>query len=376
MTTTTTRRRPADATGAAPAPGLSSVRVDPADAASVTGFADLPGLAARLARMAAELRLLTRNAPVWAMGAAGLGDAIEQAQTVREMAHSLTAVLTAEVDSRGLADDAGLSRNDWVAGHAPGLADGASAALTAVGAAMNEPRWQRLSALVRGGDVSVDKAAIIVRFRSGVEATADPEQLEAVVTSMVEAAPALSVKQLRRLASHARAVLRPPKDVEDEDARLRAGRSFTKIGRSAGLIRYLLQLDPEGAAILDAALDPLSRPRPDLDWAWWPSAPASSAQATPGSPEDTADPSDGEPTHSPHLASGETSDGHATHSPDPASAMTPQDVDRPDTTDEPGDPQPARPDRGRPRREHRPPARQVGARRRRRLSMRRRGDGG
>ena len=264
-------------------PGLSSVPVDPADAAEVSGFTSLPGLAARLARMAAELRLLSRNAPVWAMGADGLGDAIEQAQNVREMAHTLTAILTAEVDSRGLATDAGLSRNDWVAGHAPGLADGASAALTAVGAAMNESRWHRLSELVRCGDVSVDKAATIIRFRTGVEAVSDPDQLAAVIDSMVEASPALSVKQLRRLAGHARAVLRPPDDVEEEAACLRAGRSLTKIGRSAGLIRYLLQLDPEGAAVLDAALDPLARPRPDLDWDWWPAVPGT--RSTPASAE-------------------------------------------------------------------------------------------
>jgi hypothetical protein len=287
--------------------GLASVPVDPTDASEVTGFSDLPGLAARLARMGAELRLLARNAPVWAMGEVGLGDAIEQAQSVREMAHALTAVLTAEVDSRGLAADAGLSRNDWVAGHAPGLADGAAAALTAVGAAMNEPRWQRLSALVRCGDVSVEKAAVIVRFRTGIEAVADADELAAVIDSMVEASAALGIKQLRRLAGHARAVLRPPADVEDEAARLRAGRSLTKVGRSAGLVRYLLQLDPEGAAILDAALDPLARPRPDLDWAWWPATPGDTASST--STASTDSPTCAEGTDSPAATESSTPDG-------------------------------------------------------------------
>jgi 2-methylisocitrate lyase-like PEP mutase family enzyme len=65
------------------------------DVAEVVGLSDLPGLAARLAAMAAELRLVARNTPLWAMAETGLGDAIERAQAVREMAHNLSAVLAA-----------------------------------------------------------------------------------------------------------------------------------------------------------------------------------------------------------------------------------------------------------------------------------------
>ncbi|MFM6848628.1 MAG: DUF222 domain-containing protein [Terrabacter sp.] len=248
-----------------------SVPLAVADVKELASLRDLPGLAARLASMAAELRLITRNTPVWTMPEVGLGDAIEQAQAVREMAHSLSAVLAAEVSSRGLPEASGLSRNDWVAGHAPGLAAGASAALTAVGAAMNEPRWAALAARVRDGVVSVDKAAIIVRFRDDVVTFADREQVERVVDAMIEAAPQLGARELRRLAAHGRASLRPPEQVEDDARRLRAARSLTKIGRCAGMTEYLWRLDPEGSAVLDAAVDALARPRPDLDWSGWPS---------------------------------------------------------------------------------------------------------
>ncbi len=243
--------------------------------AEVIGLTDLPGLAARLAAMAAELRLVARSTPLWAMAETGLGDAIEQAQAVREMAHNLSAVLAAEVSARGLPDRSGLSRNDWVAGHAPGLAAGASAALTAVGAAMNEPRWAALSGGVRDGSISVDKAAVIVRLRDDVIRCADVAQVDSVVDAMVEGASALGIKDLRRLASHARAGLRPPAVVEDDDQRLRAARSLTKIGRCAGMTEYLWRLDPEGSAIVDAAIDGLARPRPDLDWSRWPTLPGS-----------------------------------------------------------------------------------------------------
>lgn len=261
------------ATGAADGPtaAAGSVPLAATDVLELAGLRDLPGLAARLAAMAAELRLIARSTPVWTMPEVGLGDAIEQAQAVREMAHSLSAVLAAEVSSRGLPEAAGLSRNDWVAGHAPGLAAGASTALTAVGAAMNDPRWVGLAGRVRDGSVSVDQAAVIVRFRGDVITFADPVQVEQVVEAMVEAAPQLGVRELRRLAAHGRASLRPPEQVDDEAQRLRAARSLTKVGRCAGMTEYLWRLDPEGSAILDAAVDALARPRPDLDWSGWPS---------------------------------------------------------------------------------------------------------
>lgn len=301
MTTATLRRRPKGhaeccgalnvAVGAGAPEQTSAVPLAMVDVQQLASLRDLPGLAARLASMAAELRLIARNTPVWTMPEVGLGDAIEQAQAVREMAHSLSAVLAAEVTSRGLPEASGLSRNDWVAGHAPGLAAGASAALTAVGAAMNDPRWARLAGGVRDGAVSVDKAAVIVRFRDDVVTFADPDQVEQVVDTMIEAAPQLGVRELRRLASHGRASLRPPEQVEDEAQRLRAARSLTKIGRCAGMTEYLWRLDPEGSAVLDAAVDALARPRPDLDWSRWPSGqPDGSSDAGKGAATDPRSP--------------------------------------------------------------------------------------
>lgn len=243
--------------------GLAALAVaDVSDEARV----DLPGLPARLASMAAELRLIARNYPLSGMGSAGLGDAIEQAQVIREMAHSLTAVLAGEVDRRGIAEDQGLSRNDWVTAHSPNLEGGQSAAVTAVGAALGEERWRPLAHKVRDGSASVDKAAVIVRFHNDVCKVADPVQLHEVVSSMVDHVEEFSVKELRQLVAHARAALRPPREAEDDAARMRAGRAFTKVGHSAGMTEYRLRLDPEGAAIVDAAIDPLARPRPDLDW--------------------------------------------------------------------------------------------------------------
>jgi len=255
------------ATGASS--GGAAQRVPQLASLSDEARVDLPGLPARLASMAAELRLISRNYPLSTMGSAGIGDAIEQAQAIREMAHSLTALLAAQVEARGIASATGLSRNDWVTAHAPTLEGGPSAAVTAVGAALagqEATRWAKLGRKVIGGETTVDKAAIIVRFHNDVARIADREELDPLVDELVEHSETLGTKELRRLVAQARVALKPPPDVEAEEARLRLGRVLKKIGRVAGLVEYRLRLDPEGAAILDAAVDPLARPRPDLDW--------------------------------------------------------------------------------------------------------------
>ncbi|WP_330476092.1 HNH endonuclease signature motif containing protein [Terrabacter sp. C0L_2] len=227
-----------------------------------------------LRSMAVTLRELTRDFPTWSLPESDVGEVIGQAQAVRELSQSLTAVLAREADARGLGTDEGLSRVDWLrlqagaglAGHGSGAGiDGpAAAAVTRVGAAMNEPRWAALAARVVASEVSVEHAAAIIRFHDDVARIADPEHLDAIVASMVEASDVLTARELRRLIAHARATLKPPAEHEAEEAGLRLGRSFRKVRSCAGFTVFELRLDPEGAAIVEAAIDRLSRPRPDL----------------------------------------------------------------------------------------------------------------
>ena len=227
-----------------------------------------------LRSMAQTLRDLTRDFPTWALAEGDVGEVIGQAQAVRELSHSLTAVLAREADSRGLGAEEGLSRADWLrlqagaglAGHGSGggLDGPGAAAVTRVGAAMNEPRWAALAARVAASEVPVGHAAAIIRFHDDVARIADPEHLDAIVQSMVEASDVLTDRELGRLIAHARATLKPPSERESEEAGLRLGRSFRKVRSCAGFTVFELRLDPEGAAIVEAAIDRLSRPRPDL----------------------------------------------------------------------------------------------------------------
>ncbi len=91
---------------------------------------------------------------------------------------------------------------------------------------------------------------------------ADPDQLEDDTATLIGAAPALTEKQLAIAIRHAAALLRPEKDAEHLAERQRSARALFKSPGPAGMSTYRLVLDPEGAAILDAAIDPLARPQP------------------------------------------------------------------------------------------------------------------
>jgi Domain of unknown function (DUF222) len=95
---------------------------------------------------------------------------------------------------------------------------------------------------------------------------AAPDHLAGIVESLVENAPCFTMRELKRLVNHARATVRAPTEADAADRASRMGRSLRKVGTCAGMTEYSLRLDPEGAAVLDAAIDPLARPRPDLDW--------------------------------------------------------------------------------------------------------------
>ncbi len=224
------------------------------------------GLASVLDSAVSALRGIARDFPTWSLSEADVAAAIGSAQELRELAQTVTAVLAREADSRGLGSDDGLSRIDWLKEQAPGLEGGQAASLVLVGAALAEERWATLAQKVSAGQVSVAQAAVVLRLYKDVQRIADPEHLDAIVDAIVDSIELFSVKELNRIAREARMALKPPREQDAEDAGRRLGRSFSKVGTCAEMTEYRLRLDGEGAAIIDAAIDPLARPRPDLGW--------------------------------------------------------------------------------------------------------------
>ncbi|HET7799687.1 MAG TPA: DUF222 domain-containing protein, partial [Humibacillus xanthopallidus] len=232
----------------------------------ISELVEARGLVGALAFARDVLKVAGEQCPTWSLPQDEVGEAFGLAQEVRVAAQAISAITAREAHSRGLGAEDGLSQVDWLRAQAPTLEAREAPSIAKVAAAMNEPRWSALAGKVASGATQIGQAATIVRFHHDLARIADAEHLDAIVAAMVETSDVLTAQELARLAALGRASLKPPAEIEDEERAKRAGRSFKKIGETAGFIDYLLRLDPEAAAIVEAAIDPLARPRPDLDW--------------------------------------------------------------------------------------------------------------
>jgi hypothetical protein len=202
---------------------------------------------------------------LWALSDAEVADTLGHLERVRAGAEAQQVAVVVEARSRGLGSDQGWSGVDWSTQAAPGMSPGHASTLQVVADACRDPRLADLASAVESGAVSLPKAAQLARFHRSAAPVADPEQLADDTATLVGAAPSLTEKQLAIAIRHAAALLRPDKDADHLAERQRCARALFKGPGPAGMSTYRLVLDPEGAAILDAAIDPLARPRPAKD---------------------------------------------------------------------------------------------------------------
>ena len=155
---------------------------------------------------------------------------------------------------------------DWLRAHDPSLTAGQAKAFVTVGAALAAARWARLRMLVATQQVTVGNAALVLDFAQRVAPVADPDDLHTALADLTAQAGVLRPEELARLAQHHTEQVRPPREEDrlDHGRRQARGLWFTA-PTAAGMVGLSGMLDPEGAAILQAAIDPLSAPRPEKD---------------------------------------------------------------------------------------------------------------
>ncbi|EWT00404.1 hypothetical protein N865_15915 [Intrasporangium oryzae NRRL B-24470] len=172
----------------------------------------------------------------------------------------------AELEARGAEPPGGLSRVDWLRAHDPGLTAAAARAFVTVARAVNEPRWAVLRTRVSMQHVSVAKAAQIVGFHERTHLVADPVELDEAIDDLTAQAPVLRAEELARLVRHHTEQITPPPDHDriDEGRRQARGLWFAQ-PNATGMVRMHGLLDPEAAAVIRSAVDPLSRPCPSVD---------------------------------------------------------------------------------------------------------------
>lgn len=218
---------------------------------------------------------------VWALSEPELREAVRALGELSARVDATLVSVLAEAGSRGLGTGEGWGPVDWVRSLAPLLPLRTITDAQAVARAAGDPR---LSGVVEAATVGapspeghhgtsadllpVGKAAQLVRFHQSVAGLADPEHLDEALTTLLDGATGhggLSERDLAICLRRTGDLLRPDRAVEHAGDVARAHRSLTKTRGPVGLSRYTLLLDDDGAAVVDAAVDALARPRRDED---------------------------------------------------------------------------------------------------------------
>ena len=183
------------------------------------------------------------------------------------MTHDVTLVtLVSELVARGTELPGGLTLIDWLRTLDPALTGGQARAFVTVATALTQPRWAQLRLLVATQQVTIANAAQVIDFDTRTRPVADPDDLSTALTDLTDQAPTLRPEELARLARHHTEQVRPPKDEDHLDRGRREARGLWFDPPTAtGMVGLRGLLDPEGAAIIKAAIDPLSAPAPTTD---------------------------------------------------------------------------------------------------------------
>lgn len=266
------------------------------------------------------LRCLMATDPgtVWQLPDSEVADALAVLGRARQLLDVAEVSLVREGISRGLPAESSWSVHDWVGisegQHAPRPAHGHVASVVRVATAglragsglsaptagpgadeagaeteadtgISTPGRTGVTGVVSTfaeGELSLGKTDQLVRFHEGARRVADPQVLEAdlaillgqakddaVVTGpegrVEQRVEGLDERKLAAAITMTTRMLRPDREQECLDEQQKASRSLTSQTDAMGMTRYKLILDPEGAAIIDAAVAGLSAPVPGPD---------------------------------------------------------------------------------------------------------------
>lgn len=223
---------------------------------------EVPEFAAGTAHM---IQMLAGQFPLAQIPEHGLGETVGAAQALVQAAQSLLTAATHEAISRGLPAETGHSVPDWIKTWAPKIDRPEALATARVATAMDDHRFEALTAKITDGTARIARANIITRLATELAPIATPESLQALTDVMTDVIETTSLTELGKIGSEARELLKEPDQDAEEEHDQSCKRLLRRVGTVASLAEWQLLLDPEGEAILQAALDPLSKPRPGAD---------------------------------------------------------------------------------------------------------------
>ena len=228
---------------------------------------------------------------LWQLADDEVTEALSDVARVRQLLDIAEVALVREGLGRGLPGETAWTERDWVSRaegqrcpdpsgrHTSQVVRMARAGTPMAGRSAHVAREAvtGVVAAFESGELPLGKADQLARFHDQVAPVAVEEDLAEALETLTDGASdevrltgteggarervgGLTERQLASAISQAGRLLRPEKEQEDEDRRAKAARSLTRSEGPAGMTRYRVLLDEEGAAVLDAALAALSGP--------------------------------------------------------------------------------------------------------------------
>jgi hypothetical protein len=215
---------------------------------------------------AARVALAGFEAAVWqAPSDGGLAQLLGEVDALGAACDLARVTVTAEAMGRGETGggSAALTITQWVHCHAPSTRAGGAKQVVELAAAFGKPVNAPVREAVEAGVLPVRSAAAVVteadKLRPALVDGADPH----VLRGLIELAAASGPRACRRLRPALLAKYGRDGQLQfEQDAAARFVALSQPMEDGTGVAEYRLTLDPEGKAVLEAALGPLSAPRP------------------------------------------------------------------------------------------------------------------
>ncbi len=236
------------------------------DTSTITGMAGEPALDARRDVIAAACDALAGlDGELWRAGSAQLEAVMAEVDHLVALGEAARVGVTVEAMRRGEPGSGPLALTpvQWVRRHAPSTRAGGAAQVVAVAEAFAVAGLAAVKTAVSSGRLPVRSAAVVVaeadRLRPLLAEGVEPAVVDGLVRMAVEHGP----RGCRELRPRILAEYGRDGELQAEQDR---GRRFIALSQprvdELGLAEYRLTLDPEGRTVIEAALGPLSAPRP------------------------------------------------------------------------------------------------------------------
>lgn len=238
------------------------------DAARTTSLS-----ACRTAVVDATVAVRTLRSVLWQAGTSELGPLLGELDALVTAGEAGRCAVLGEAMERGETGSApGTSgARQWLRRWAPSLRAGGAGSVVAVAAAFRKAANAPIEAAVASGQLPVRAAAAVVAEHDRLQPLLGPQAQEPVLTCLIDLAAEHGAAACRRvrpflLARYgAEGVLQEQQDAARRLAALSAPMVAEGSAPGLELFEYRLTLDVEAKEVLEAAIGPLSAPRPSDD---------------------------------------------------------------------------------------------------------------